>query len=77
MTLLQAIKEAARIAAHAPYDGEVAIQKDEKGRYFIAEFTDHSSFMPDYELVYKMNTYPYEMESQTALIKEARERLKV
>lgn len=76
MTLLQAIRAAAKIAANAAYDGRVIIYKY-KGRIGIEEFKDHYSFNPEVQEIYSMNTSPYERETQKALVNEARKILKV
>lgn len=76
-TLLQAITQGAKIAANATYDGRVAIKESKTTDYYIAEYTDQSSYTPEAKEIYSFNTSPYEKESAAALIKEARESLKI
>lgn len=78
MTLLQALKTAARVAAEASYDGRVTVEKFEDGEITVREYTDYTSYTPGTEELYSFDMTKNEPEgSMTALYKWAREDLNI
>lgn len=76
MTLIQAIKCAARTAAKAPYSGQVCIYRYDDGTYGVLEFTDALSWCDGAEHIISIYTNPYgEKESIKGLEKYLREQL--
>lgn len=68
MSIHEAIKEAARIAARAKYSGRVVIYNEGDG-HGVAEFSDGLSYTPGMQELISINTSPYEPETPEALEK--------
>lgn len=76
MTLLQALRAAAKTAVEAEYSGKVQVIFNEMvGDYYISELMDSSygEIVP----IYQFRTSPYSRESACVLYKIAREDLGV
>lgn len=76
MTLLQAIKQASKIASKAAYSGMVVIYKD-GNEYGVAEHTDSMSYNQSHEEIYSIPVLGYDHESATSLEAQIREYLGV